>query len=182
MNENGSVPTFSLEDVHLVELPEPVLVAGYQADTSNSIEYNAEPGTSPISRVIHKMMEQPLNVSMLQPHPAGQMASAYTHFANLDTPDPLYKYTMGMRVAGGDDLPEEVGIVSVPAGQFLSVQVGGPFHTTIPAAWDWLLNQFADGALPYLRTYSGDLELYDFGPNPDDSLCTIYVAVEAGTR
>lgn len=178
MSENGSVPTFTVEDLHVVELPEPILVAGYQADTSNSIEYRAEPGESPIAKVIHKMMEQPLDVSLLQPHPAGQMASAYTHFTNLDTQDPLYRYTMGMRVAAGDDLPEDVGVVTVPAGTFLSLQVGGPFHTTIPAAWSWLLNQFADSTIPYRRTYTGDVELYDFGPDVDDSVCTIYVAVE----
>lgn len=178
MNHNGSEPTFSIEDLHLVEVPQPILVAGYQAETSNSIEYNAEPGQSPIARVIHKTMDQPLDVRAMQPHPAAQMASAYTHFTNLDTPDPLYKYTMGMRVTAGDDLPEDIEIVEVPAGQFLSLQVGGPFHTTIPAAWSWLLNQFADHTVPYKRTFTGDVELYDFGPEPGDSICTIYVAVK----
>lgn len=179
MHTNGSGPTFSSHQIRPVTIGTPILVAGYQADTSNSIELNAEPGTSPISRVIHKMMEQPLNVGMLQAHPAGQMASAYTHFTNLDTHDPLYKFTMGMRVSAGDTLPEDVGMVEVPPGTFLALEVPGPFHTTIPAAWTWLLNQFADSAIPYVRTFTGDVELYTFGPDPDDSLCTIHVAVEA---
>lgn len=179
MSSNGSVPTFSQNELKPVTISAPILVAGYQADTSNSIEYNAEAGTSPIARVIHKMMEQPLDVRMLQPHPAGQMASAYTHFTNLDTQDPLYRYTMGMRVSAGDTLPDDVRMVEVPAGEFLALEVPGPFHTTIPAAWTWLLNQFADSAIPYVRTFAGDVELYTFGPDPDDSLCTIYVAVES---
>jgi predicted transcriptional regulator YdeE len=178
MHTNGSGPTFSSRQLKSVSIGMPILVAGYQADTSNSIELNAEPGTSPISRVIHKMMEQPLNVSMLQAHPAGQMASAYTHFTNLDTHDPLYRYTMGMRVTGGEDLPDDVGMVEVPPGTFLALEVSGPFHSTIPAAWTWLLNQFADSTIPWRRTFAGDVELYTFGPDADDSICTIYVAVE----
>lgn len=178
MNANGSSPTFTIDDLKQVTIPQPILVAGYQADTSNSIEYNAAPGESPIAKVIHQMMEQPLDVRMLQPHPAGQMASAYTHFTNLDSQDPLYKYTMGMRVAAGDELPVDVGMVEVPGGEFLSLEVPGPFHSTIPAAWSWLLNQFADGTIPYRRTFAGDVELYTFGPGEDDSVCVIYVAVE----
>lgn len=177
MNLNGSTPTFSIDDLKPVSIPQPILVAGYQADTSNSIETNADPGQSPIAKVIHKMMDEPLDVSLLEPHPAGQMASAYTHFINLDTPDPLYRYTMGMRVSGGETLPADVGMVEVPAGEFLSLEVPGPFHATIPAAWSWLLNQFADNTLPYRRTFTGDVELYTFGPGQDDSICVIYVAV-----
>ena len=178
MQSNGSVPEFSTGDLKVVSITKPILVAGYQADTSNSIEYKAEPGTSPIARVIHKMMEQPLEVSMMQAHPAGQMASAYTHFTNLDTHDPLYRFTMGMRVSAGDTLPTDVGMVEVPPGEFLALEVPGPFHTTIPAAWTWLLSQFADSTIPYVRTFAGDVELYTFGPDIDDSVCTIYVAVE----
>lgn len=178
MHTNGSVPTFTADDLTPVTIPTSIFVAGYQADTSNSIEYNAEPGTSPISRVIHKMMAQPLDVSMMEAHPAGQMASAYTHFINLDTRDPLYRYTMGMRVAASSELPPDVGMVEIPSGLFLSLEVPGPFHSTIPAAWNWLLNQFADGAIPWRRTFTGDVELYDFGPDIDDSRCVIYVAVE----
>lgn len=178
MQPNGSVPVFSADDLRTVDIPVPILVAGYQADTSNSIEMNAEPGTSPVSRVIHKMMEEPLDVSLLDPHPAGQMASAYTNFINLDTPDPLYRYTMGLRVTGADLLPEDIGVVEVPPGQFLALEVPGPFHSTIPAAWSWLLNQFADGSLPWRRTFAGDVELYDFGSEAGDSRCVIYVAVE----
>lgn len=179
MHANGSEPIFTAADLRTVEIPVSIYVAGYQADTSNSIESNAEPGVSPIARVIHKMMEQPLDVNMLNPHPAGQMASAYTHFVNLDTPDPLYRYTMGMRVTGLDQLPIDVGMVEVPPGLFLALEVPGPFHSSIPAAWNWLLHQFADGALPWSRTFTGDVELYDFGPDPSDSRCTIYIAVEA---
>lgn len=177
MQPNGSVPTFSIDDLSSVEIPVSIFVAGYQADTSNSIELNTEAGESPVSKVIHKMMEQPLDVSLLDPHPAGQMASAYTDFMNLDTPDPLYRYTMGLRVAGIGEMPMDVGVVEVPPGTFLSLEVPGPFHTTIPAAWTWLLNQFADGTLPWKRTFTGDIELYDFGPDADDSRCVIYVAV-----
>lgn len=179
MQPNGSVPTFTPDDLSTVDIPVSIFVAGYQADTSNSIEMNAEPGKSPVSRVIHKMMDQPLDVSLLDPHPAGQMASAYTNFINLDTLDPLYRYTMGLRVAGADEMPVDVGVVEVPPGQFLALEVPGPFHTTIPAAWMWLLNQFADGALPWKRTFTGDVELYDFGPEAGDSRCTIYIAVES---
>lgn len=178
MHVNGSGPTFSKGDLKTVEIPVSIFVAGYQADTSNSLEYNAEPGTSPVSKVIHKMMDEPLDVSLLDPHPAGQMASAYTHFINLDTPDPLYRYTMGMRVSGDTSVPEDVGVVEVPPGTFVSLEVPGPFHSTIPAAWSWLLNLFADRALPWKRTFAGDVELYDFGPDQNDSRCTIYVAVE----
>lgn len=177
MQPNGSVPTFTPDDLSTVDIPVSIFVAGYQADTSNSLEYNAAPGTSPIARVIHKMMEQPLDVSLLNAHPAGQMASAYTHFINLDTRDPLYRYTMGLRVSRADTLPEDVGVVEVPPGTFLALEVPGPFHSTIPAAWNWLLNQFADGALPWQRTFTGDVELYDFGPDANDSRCVIYVAV-----
>lgn len=179
MQPNGSVPTFTLDDLTTVEIPVSIFVAGYQADTSNSLEMNSEPGVSPISRVIHKMMDEPLDVSQLDPHPAGQMASAYTDFINLDTLDPLYRFTMGLRVAGIDHLPEDVGVVEVPPGQFLALEIPGPFHSTIPAAWTWLLNQFADGALPWSRTFTGDVELYDFGMEQNDSRCTIYVAVKA---
>lgn len=178
MHPNGSIPTFTHNDLTTVHIPVSIFVAGYQADTSNSLEMNAEAGTSPVSRVIHKMMDQPLDVSLLDPHPAGQMASAYTNFINLDTRDPLYLFTMGLRVSGVDSLPEDIGVVEVPPGQFLALQVPGPFHSTIPAAWVWLLNQFADGELPWQRTFTGDVELYDFGPGQDDSRCTIYVAVE----
>lgn len=181
MQSNGSVPTFTHDDLSTVDIPVSIFVAGYQADTSNSIEMNMEPGESPVSRVIHKMMEQPFDVSLLDPHPAGQMASAYTHFMNLDTSDPLYRYTMGLRVAGGDDFPMDVGMVEVPPGQFLSLEVPGPFHSTIPAAWTWLLNQFADGALPWKRSFTGDVELYDFGPEAGDSRCTIYIAIKSTT-
>ena len=179
MQPNGSVPTFTLEDLSTVEIPVSIYVAGYQADTSNSIEMNAEPGESPVSRVIHKMMDQPLDVSLLDPHPAGQMASAYTNFINLDTHDPLYRYTMGLRVAGIDEMPVDVAVVEVPPGQFVALEVPGPFHTTIPAAWTWLINQSADGALPWQRSFTGDVELYDFGPEANDSRCTIYVAIES---
>lgn len=178
MQPNGSAPTFHQNDLRLVDIPVSIYVAGYQADTSNSIELNAEPGQSPISQVIHKMMNEPLNVQLLDPHPAGQMASAYTNFINLETHDPLYRYTMGMRVSGNDAVSEDVGVVEVPPGRFLALELSGPFHSTIPAAWNWLINQFAEGALPWRRTFAGDVELYDFGPDPDDSLCTIYVAVE----
>ncbi len=178
MQSNGSVPEFSTSDLKVVSITTPILVAGYQADTSNSIEYNAEPGTSPVARVIHKMMEQPLDVSMLQAYPAGQMASAYTHFTNLETHDPLYRFTMGMRVSAGDTLPPDVGMVEVPPGEFLALEVPGPFHATIPAAWTWLLAQFADSTIPYVRTFAGDVELYTFGPDINDSVCTIYIAVE----
>lgn len=178
MQSNGSTPTFSIDDLTQVIIPDSIFVAGYQADTSNSLEYHADPGTSPISRVIHKMMEQPLDVSLLDPHPAGQMASAYTHFINLDTQDPLYRYTMGMRVSGDGSLPHDIEVVEVPSGQFLALQVPGPFHSTIPAAWNWLLNQFADATIPWQRTFAGDVELYDFGPDPDDSRCVIYIAVK----
>lgn len=177
MQPNGSIPTFTVDDLTMVEIPVSILVAGYQADTSNSLELNADPGESPVSRVIHKMMDEPLDVSLLDPHPAGQMASAYTNFINLDTPDPLYRFTMGLRVSGADELPDDVGLAEVPPGTFLSLDVPGPFHTTIPAAWNWLLIQFADGAIPWQRTFSGDVELYDFGPDANDSRCTIYVAV-----
>lgn len=179
MQPNGSVPTFTSDDLTQVDIPVSIYVAGYQADTSNSLETNAEPGTSPVARVIHKMMDEPLDVSLLDPHPAGQMASAYTNFINLDTQDPLYRFTMGLRVSGTDALPEDIGVVEVPPGSFLALEVSGPFHTTIPAAWAWLLNQFADGTIPWQRTFTGDVELYDFGPEPGDSRCTIYVAVEA---
>lgn len=179
MQPNGSVPTFTLDDLNTVDIPVSIFVAGYQADTSNSIELNTDAGESPVSRVIHKMMDEPLDVSLLDPHPAGQMASAYTHFMNLDTSDPLYRYTMGLRVAGIDDMPLDIGVVEVPPGTFLSLEVPGPFHTTIPAAWIWLLNQFADKTLPWKRTFNGDVELYDFGPEQGDSRCVIYVAVEA---
>lgn len=179
MQPNGSVPTFHQDDLTAVDIPVSIFVAGYQADTSNSLEMNAEPGTSPVSRVIHKMMDEPLDVSLLEAHPAGQMASAYTDFINLDTPDPLYRFTMGLRVSRANDLPDDVGVVEVPPGRFLALQVPGPFHSTIPAAWNWLLNQFADGALPWRRTFTGDVELYDLGPDQSDSRCTIYVAVES---
>lgn len=181
MQPNGSVPTFNHNDLTVVDIPVSIFVAGYQADTSNSLEMNAEPGTSPVSRVIHKMMEEPLDVSLLEAHPAGQMASAYTNFINLDTLDPLYKYTMGLRVSRADELPVDVGVAEVPPGQFLALEVPGPFHSTIPAAWSWLLNQFAERALPWRRTFTGDVELYDFGPDERDSRCTIYVAVESAT-
>src|SRR5699024_9220985 len=130
-------------------------------------------GTSPVSRVIHKMMDEPLDMSGLDPHPAGQMASAYTNFINLDTQDPLYRYTMGLRVSGAESLPMDVHLAEVPPGLFVALEVPGPFHSTIPAAWAWLLNQFADGTLPWQRTFAGDVELYDFGPNAGDSRCTI---------
>lgn len=181
MQPNGSVPTFTPDDLNTVDIPVSIFVAGYQADTSNSLEMNAEPGESPVSRVIHKMMDEPLDVSLLDPHPAAQMASAYTNFINLDTPDPLYRYTMGLRVVGANGLPEDIELVEVPPGQFLALEVPGPFHTTIPAAWTWLLNQFADGALPWKRTFTGDVELYDFGPEQSDSRCVIYVAVTSAT-
>lgn len=178
MQPNGSDHTFTIDDLTEVTIPVSIYVAGYQADTSNSIEFNAAPGTSPISRVIHKMTDQPLDVSLLQAHPAGQMASAYTHFTNLDTPDPLYRYTMGMRVNSIDDVSDEIGVVEIPPGLFLALEVPGPFHSTIPAAWAWLVNQFADGSMPCRRTYTGDMELYTFGRDIDDSVCTIYVSIE----
>ena len=178
MQPNGQVPTFTADDLNEVAISNTIFVAGYQAETSNSLEYRAEAGDSPIAKVIHKMMEQPLDVSLLEAHPAGQMASAYTDFINLDTQDPLYRYTMGMRVSGPATLPEDVGMAEVPGGTFLALEVPGPFHSTIPAAWSWLLNQFADGTIPWRRTFSGDVELYDFGPDPQDSRCVIYVAVE----
>ena len=179
MHTNGHDPAFRIDDLSLVRIPVPIFVAGYQADTSNSLETNAPPGTSPIARVIHTMVNHPLDLAALHPHPAGQMASAYTHFMNLDSHDPLYRFTMGVRVASPEAMPPDIGVVEIPPGQFLCLMLPGPFHTTIPAAWDWLINLFADGALPWHRTYTGDLELYDFGPDQDDSRCGIYVAVEA---
>lgn len=178
MQPNGSTPIFSIDDLTPVAVPVSIYVAGYQADTSNSLEYAAEPGTSPIAKVIHQMMDRPLDLSAMQAHPAGQMASAYTNFINLDTPDPLYRYTMGVRVEGPADMQEDIGLVEIEPGDFLCLMVPGPFHATIPAAWSWLLNQFADGTIPWKRTYTGDVELYDFGPDADDSLCAIYVAVK----
>lgn len=178
MQANGHGPQFSVDDLKPVSIPMSIYVAGYQADTSNSIEYNAAPGTSPIARVIQKMTQEPLEVGALHPHPAGQMASAYTHFINLDTQDPLYRYTMGLRVEGFAETPDDIGIVEIPAGEFLCLTVPGPFHATIPAAWSWLINQFADRRLPWVRTYTGDVELYDFGLGTNDALCAIYVAVK----
>lgn len=178
MQSNGSAPIFHIDDLTSVEIPVSIYVAGYQADTSNSIEYNAEPGTSPIAKVIHQMMDKPLDLTAMNAHPAGQMASAYTNFINLDSADPLYRYTMGLRIESPVEMPEDIGIVEIPPGQFLCLMVPGPFHATIPAAWSWLINLFADGALPWRRTYTGDVELYDFGPDASDSLCAIYVAVE----
>ncbi|MBT4880608.1 MAG: AraC family transcriptional regulator [Alphaproteobacteria bacterium] len=158
----------------IAEKPEQHFI-GRETRTSNEAEFNPETGKIP--GAWESFFKLGAAEAIPQKIADNQLYGLYSDYASDEKGQ--YSFSIGTIVKNTDSVPEGFVVKTLLASKYLVFKTEkGPMPAVVIAAWQHIWKYF-DGNPEYIRTYTGDYELYgEDARDPENTSLEIYIAVE----